>query len=113
LRRRSAAARSASSARLRRAPETEAPPNAASASAPNTGAGKAGTNVSTAISTPAVRKASGRAISCAARSTASAPSPATRVTIRPIDVEMRNAGSVVTSALPIANVCSASSGPML
>ncbi len=56
---------------------------------------------------------SGRAKSCAARSAPSAPSEATRVTIMPIAVEMRNAGSVVTSALPIessANVLSASSG---
>jgi hypothetical protein len=100
---------------LRRAPDAAAPANAANASAPKTGAGRAGTNASTAISAPAERSASGRATSCAARSTANALSPATRVTIRPIAVEMRNAGSVVTSALPIeriAKVCSASSGLM-
>ena len=90
-----------------------APPNAHAAQRRKTGAGRAGTKARAISNPPALRKASGRPKSCAARSTPSAPSPATRVTIMPIAIEIRNAGSVVTSALPIersANVCSASSG---
>ena len=77
------------------------------------GRGSAGTSASASSRPPALRRTSGRAKSCAARSAPSAPSDATRVTIMPIAVEIRNAGSVVTSALPIessANVLSASSG---
>ncbi len=64
-------------------------------------------------STAAERSTSGRPMSWRARSVPSAPSPATRVTIIPIAVEIRNAGSVVTSALPIdssAKVAKASPG---
>ena len=87
--------------------------NALTPKAIKSGRGSAGTSASDEQQRAGARNASGRAKSCAARSAPSAPSEATRVTIMPIAVEIRNAGSVVTSALPIessANVLRASSG---
>ncbi len=79
-------------------------PDGARTAGPETPARRPAPNTSTA----ATRSTSGRASSCAARSTPSAPSPATRVTIIPIAVEIRNAGSVVSSALPIERMANVS-----